>query len=64
MTIYLREGFEVERIEQGGRHYKVWYRQFPEMQIVTANEGDIRGIRNNLARYRRLASAYQLKGKP
>ena len=53
----------MDRIEQGGRHYKVWFRQFPEMQIITANEEDPRGIKNNLARFKRLATAYQMKEK-
>jgi hypothetical protein len=58
-AIYRSKGFDVERIEQGGRHYKVWFRQFPEMQIVTANEEDWRGIKNSLARFKRLAQAHK-----
>lgn len=60
-AVYRSKGFEVERIEQGSRHYKVWFRQFPQMQTITANEEDPHGLKNNLARYKRLAIAHQEK---
>lgn len=59
---YIAAGFHPIRIQSGtSSHFKVWFAEFDEMQIVTANLTDPRSIKNNLARYRRLQQEQQEK---
>lgn len=51
---YNREGFHLERWE-GGKHFKVWFREFPEMVVLTGNNVCPRAITNNIAMFKRLA---------
>ena len=59
---YAREGFHVINIERrAGSHCMLTFAEFPQPQIVTDCKTDPRAIRNNLARYRKLAAAYKEK---
>ena len=53
---YERAGFHVIDVEpRSGSHFKLRFAEFAEPQIVTKNLLDWRAIKNNIARYRRLA---------
>lgn len=53
---YERAGFHVIDVEpRSGSHFKVWFAEFAEPQIVTKNALDWRALKNNIARYKRLA---------
>ena len=53
---YERAGFHVINVEpRNGAHFKLWFAEFSEPQIVTKNACDPRSMKNNIAHYRRLA---------
>ena len=53
---YEKAGFHVIACEpRSGAHFKIWFAEFPEPQIVTKNILEWRSLKNNIARYRRLA---------
>ena len=55
---YERAGFHVIDVEpRSGAHFKLWFAEFDEPQIVTKNIPHIRALLNNISRYRRLAAA-------
>lgn len=52
---YERNGFTTVRVEaRSGSHFKVWFAEFDEPQIVTKNAVDPRALKNNIARFKRL----------
>lgn len=54
---YERAGFHVAAVEpRSGSHFKVWFAEFPDHpQIITKNALDWRALKNNIARYKRIA---------
>jgi hypothetical protein len=54
---YEKAGFHVVACEpRSGAHFKIWFAEFPDQpQIVTKNVEEWRSLKNNIARYRRLA---------
>jgi hypothetical protein len=59
---YEREGFHVVSIEnRTGSHKLLTFAEFPEPQIVTACQSDWRALKNNIARFRRLAEKHKEK---
>lgn len=54
---YERAGFHVTAVEpRSGSHFKVWFAEFPDQpQIITKNVLDWRALKNNIARYKRIA---------
>lgn len=62
MKEYEREGFHVVSIEnRSGSHKLVTFAEFPDPQIVTASQSDWRALKNNIARFRRLAEQHKEK---
>jgi hypothetical protein len=59
--LYERAGFTVKSVVRASRHYRVEFNEFPETQFLTANQTDSRSYKNNVARFKRLASANQEK---
>ena len=53
--LYEREGFTVKSFRPSSRHWKVVFHQFSQAQYLTINGTDVRGIKNNIARFKRLA---------
>jgi hypothetical protein len=39
---------------RNGSHFKLWFAEFSEPQIVTKNAVDWRALKNNIAHYKRL----------
>lgn len=59
---YEREGFHLISLEnRSGSHKLVRFAEFPEPQIITACKSDWRAIKNNIARFRRLAEQHKEK---
>jgi hypothetical protein len=59
---YKRAGFNVIDIEfRAGAHAKLWFAEFPEPQFVTKNADEPRALKNNIARYKRLAAVHKEK---
>jgi len=57
---YEREGFHVVSIEnRTGSHKLVTFAEFPEPQILTACQSDWRALKNNIARFKRLAKQHE-----
>jgi len=53
---YEAHGFHLEQLEhRAGSHWCARFREFPQAQFITANANDPRALKNNIARYRRLA---------
>jgi hypothetical protein len=53
---YEREGFHVIAIEnRAGSHKMLRFAEFSEPQVVTSSKSDWRALKNNIARFRRLA---------
>ena len=62
MKEYEREGFHVVAVEnRSGSHKMLTFAEFPEPQIVTACQSDWRALKNNVARFRRLAEQHKEK---
>ena len=59
--LYARAGFTLKSVTRATRHYRVEFNEFPEVQFLTSNKTDTRSYKNNVARYKRLASAHQEK---
>lgn len=57
--LYEREGFTVRTVVRAARHYRVEFNEFPEPQFLTASRTDPRSYKNNVALFKRLASAQQ-----
>jgi hypothetical protein len=56
MNEYRKAGFNLVTIEpRSGSHFKVVFKEFSEPQIVSSNGSDHRALKNNIARFRRLA---------
>lgn len=56
IEFYEREGFTVVRVEpRAGSHFKAIFAQFSEPQILAKNCNEPRALKNNVARFRRLA---------
>jgi hypothetical protein len=56
---YEREGFHVVSIEdRAGSHKMLKFAEFPEPQIVSDCKSDWRALKNNIARFRRLAKEH------
>lgn len=56
IEFYEREGFTVVEIEpRAGSHFRAIFAQFSEPQILAKNCDEPRALKNNLARFRRLA---------
>lgn len=52
---YERAGFHVIACEpRNGAHFKLWFAEFSEPQIVTKNALDWRALKNNITRYKRV----------
>ena len=59
---YEREGFTVVNVEdRAGSHKLLTFAEFPEPQVVSDCKSDWRAFKNNIARYRRLATAHKEK---
>jgi hypothetical protein len=59
---YEREGFNVVDIQdRAGSHKLLIFAEFPEPQIVTDCKSDWRALKNNIARFRRLAKENEEK---
>lgn len=59
---YEREGFHVVSIEdRAGSHKMLKFAEFPEPQIVSDCKSDWRALKNNIARFRRLAKEHEEK---
>jgi hypothetical protein len=59
---YEREGFHVVSIEdRAGSHKMLTFAEFPEPQIVSDCKSDWRALKNNIARFRRLAKEHEEK---
>jgi len=59
---YEREGFHLVSLEnRTGSHKLVTFAEFPEPQIITASQSDWRALKNNIARFRRLAEQHKEK---
>ena len=59
---YEREGFHVVSIEdRAGSHKMLKFAEFPEPQIVSDCKSDWRAVKNNIARFRRLAKEHEEK---
>lgn len=59
---YEREGFHVVSIEdRAGSHKMLRFAEFPEPQIVSDCKSDWRALKNNIARFRRLAKEHEEK---
>ncbi len=53
---YEAHGFHVEHLEhRAGSHWCARFKEFPQAQIIKVNAKDPRALKNNIARYRRLA---------
>lgn len=63
LSIYERAGFTPKSITPGSKHFRVEFNEFPQVQTLTKNVTDPRSFKNNLAQFKRLASAHQLKEK-
>ena len=62
MKEYEREGFHVVNIEdRAGSHKMVKFAEFPEPQVITDCKSDWRALKNNIARFRRLAKEHERK---
>lgn len=61
LSIYERAGFTLKSVGRASKHYRVEFNEFPEVQFLTSNTTDIRSYKNNVARFKRLASAHQEK---
>jgi hypothetical protein len=60
---YEREGFHVVAIEnRSGSHKMLSFAEFPEPQVVTISKSDWRALKNNIARFRRLAARREDEG--
>lgn len=57
--LYEREGFTVQSVERATKHWKVKFNEFPETQFLTSNDVDGHALKNNVARFRRLAKKGQ-----
>ena len=56
LAYYAQEGFDAVEIKPAaGSHVKVVFAQFTEPQILTRNMKEPRALKNNIARFRRLA---------
>lgn len=56
LQLYAGAGYNVSDIEHArGSHYKVRFKEFPQVQALTSNTGDPRALKNNLSRFARLA---------
>ncbi len=56
LAYYAREGFHAVDIKHAaGAHVKVIFAEFSKPQILTRNIDEPRALKNNLARFRRLA---------
>lgn len=54
---YEKAGFHPVALEPGkGSHVKVRFAEFPEVQMLSKNLGDYRALKNNIARFRALAT--------
>ncbi len=53
---YEEEGFTATRVETTGKggHFRVRFREFPDVQFLTVHTGDPRAVQNNLSRFKRL----------
>jgi hypothetical protein len=59
---YEREGFHVVSIEdRAGSHKMLKFAEFSEPQIVSDCRSDWRALKNNIARFRRLAKEHEEK---
>ena len=64
LAYYSKEGFDAVEIKPAaGSHVKVTFAQFTEPQIVTKNIDEPRALKNNLARFRRLAKTLKKKAR-
>lgn len=60
LAYYSKAGFDAVEIKHAaGSHVKVIFAQFTEPQILTRNIDEPRALKNNLARFRRLAKEQQ-----
>lgn len=60
IKIYERHGFTIKSIESAkGSHYRVIFNEFPKAQYLTANADEPRAMKNNIARFKRLARENQ-----
>ena len=56
LEVYAKEGFTVKHLETAkGAHYKVWFNEFSEPQHLSTHIGEPRALKNNIARFKRLA---------
>ena len=59
---YTKAGFHVVKWEaRSGAHFKIWFAEFETPQIITKNCNEPRSMKNNIARYKRLAAAQREK---
>jgi hypothetical protein len=57
---YEREGFHVVDVQdRAGSHKLLTFAEFPAPQIVSDCKSDWRAFKNNIARYRRLATEHK-----
>jgi len=56
VQVYADKGYNVAEIGNSrGSHYKVRFKEFPEVQLLTINADEPRALKNNLSRFARLA---------
>lgn len=56
LQFYEKEGFTVKHLENArGTHYKVWFNEFSEPQHLSTHVDEPRALKNNIARFKRLA---------
>lgn len=58
IKLYEANGFHaVEITPRAGSHWRVRFREFTEPQFITKNGSDPRALKNNIARFKRLANS-------
>ena len=51
---YEKAGFHVKECKPcNGAHFKLWFEEFADPQVITKNLTDWRSIKNNIANYKR-----------
>lgn len=64
IKVYEAHGFHVVEIEpRSGAHFKAVFAEFSEPQILTKNMIDPHGLKNNLARFKRLSATKAREGR-
>lgn len=58
LSEYAKQGFHAIQCEpRSGAHFKVWFAEFSEPQILTKNVVESHSMQNNIAKFKRLVKA-------